>query len=432
MSKAIDQNASGVLDASSIKDKSVKKLNPVDVNQSRRSFLKTTSLASVAAMVGMAVPFQDNVGIDFIPAAMADTNVMPTKDGLTLLNDRPINAETPAELLDDNITPTNRLFVRNNGTVPANTSAKDWTLTIDGFVDNPLTLSIDDLRSQFEVVTMALQLECGGNGRSAFVPPASGNQWTTGAIGCSEWTGVRLKDVLNKAGVKSNVIYTAHYGTDGHLSGDPKKIPISRGIPIAKAMTDNVLIAFQQNGADIDILNGAPLRLVVPGWPGSCSHKWLTRIELRDVVHDGPKMTGRSYRVPAYPVAPGTDVPIEDFVIMGRMPVKSLVTFPANGKAVSGLKTDVRGHAWAGDRSIDMVEVSIDFGASWEKVELDAPVNDGAWQNWRGQVNFPMAGYYEVWARAMDSEGEFQPHAISWNPRGYNNNTMHRVGLSVS
>jgi DMSO/TMAO reductase YedYZ molybdopterin-dependent catalytic subunit len=264
------------------------------------------------------------------------------------------------------------------------------------------------------------------------VPPASGNQWTTGAVGCSEWTGVRLKDVLNKAGVKSNVVYTAHYGADGHLSGDPKKIPISRGIPIEKAMTDNVLIAFQQNGTDIDILNGAPLRLVVPGWPGSCSHKWLTRIELRNIVHDGPKMTGRSYRIPAYPVAPGTDVPIEDFVIMGRMPVKSLVTFPANGKAVTGLKTDVRGHAWSGDRSIDTVEISIDFGASWQKVELDAPVNDGAWQNWRGQVSFSMAGYYEVWARAMDSEGEYQPHAISWNPRGYNNNTMHRVGLSVS
>lgn len=432
MGKIINKNPSTEINSISNEDKLTKNIEPTEVNQSRRSFLKTTSMASVAAMVGMAVPFQENVGSGFIPAAMADVNVMPSKDGLVLLNDRPINAETPAELLDDNITPSNRHFVRNNGTVPVNTSAKGWTLEIDGFVDNPLKLSIDDLRSQFEVVTMSLAMECGGNGRSFFNPPASGNQWTTGAIGCSEWTGVRLKDVLNKAGVKSNVVYTAHYGADLHLSGDPTKIPISRGLPIDKAMTDNVLIAFQQNGADIDILNGAPLRLVVPGWPGSCSHKWLTRIELRDVVHDGPKMTGRSYRVPAYPVAPGTDVPIKDFVIMERMPVKSLVTFPANGAAVGGLKTDVRGHAWSGDRSIDLVEVSTDFGASWQEVDLDAPVNEGAWQHWRGKVSFPMAGYYEVWARAKDSAGEYQPHAISWNPRGYNNNTMHRVGLTVS
>ena len=196
-------------------------------------------------------------------------------------------------------------------------------------------------------------------------------------------------------------------------------------------MTDNVLIAFAMNGADLHPMNGAPLRLVVPGWPGSCSQKWLTRIELRDQVHDGAKMTGTSYRVPAYPVPPGADVPEEDFVIIERMPVKSLVTFPANG-AESGLQTEVRGHAWSGDRTITDVEVSIDFGATWMPVDLDDPVNDGAWQNWRTRIAFPQAGYYEVWARATDSEGVMQPFAIDWNPKGYLNNTMHRVGLFVA
>jgi len=226
------------------------------------------------------------------------------------------------------------------------------------------------------------------------------------------------------------VIYTAHYGADGHLSGDPDKLPISRGVPIEKAMTDNILIAFRMNGADLHPLNGAPLRLVVPGWPGSCSQKWLQRIELRDVVHDGPKMTGTSYRVPAYPVAPGTEVPEEDFEIIERMPVKSLVTFPANG-ASSALSTEVRGHAWSGDRTIERVDISIDFGATWQPAKLNAPANDGAWQNWSATVDFPQGGYYEVWARATDSEGEMQPFAIDWNPKGYLNNTMHRVGLKV-
>lgn len=396
----------------------------------RRGFLRGAGLATMSAVVGMTIPFHRNVPQGFIPAAFAQGNVLVGKNGLTLLNDRPVNAETPPELLDDPITPTDRHFIRNNGLVPENTSADGWTLTIDGFVDNPMELSIADLRDQFEVVTMALTIECGGNGRAFFDPPASGNQWTYGAVACSNWTGVRLKDVLAKAGVQSNVVYTAHYGADGHLSGDPEKLPISRGVPIAKALTDNVLIAFEMNGAELHPMNGAPLRLVVPGWPGSCSQKWLKRIQLRDVVHDGPKMTGKSYRVPRYPVAPGTEVPTEDFVIIERMPVKSLITFPANG-AASGMATEVRGHAWSGDRSIDRVDISIDFGATWQEAELDGPVNDGAWQNWRANVEFPVAGYYEVWARATDSEGVMQPFAIDWNPKGYLNNSMHRVGLMV-
>jgi DMSO/TMAO reductase YedYZ molybdopterin-dependent catalytic subunit len=396
----------------------------------RRGFLRGAGLAAMSAAVGMTIPFHRNIPQGFIPAAMAQDNPLAGKDGLTLLNDRPVNAETPPELLDDPITPTNRHFIRNNGLLPEDTSAENWTLTVDGLVDTPLQLSLAELQSRFEVVTMALTIECGGNGRAFFDPPASGNQWTYGAVACSEWTGVRLKDVLEAAGVQSGAVYTAHYGADPHLSGDPTKLPISRGLPIDKALTDNILIAFQMNGADLHPMNGAPLRLVVPGWPGSCSQKWLTRIELRDIVHDGPKMTGTSYRVPGYPVAPGADVPEEDFEIIERMPVKSLVTFPANAASV-GMSTEVRGHAWSGDRTIASLDISIDFGATWQSAELDAPVNDGAWQNWRANVTFPEAGYYEVWARATDSAGVMQPFAIDWNPKGYLNNTMHRVGLRV-
>ena len=401
----------------------------------RRGFLQGAGLASMAALVGAAIPFHRNMPAGLIPSALADEVadfVIEGKDGLRVLNDRPINAETPAHLLDDAVTPTARHFIRNNGIPPEEVDAASWTLTVDGEVETPLELTIDDLKSQFEVVTLQLQLECGGNGRAAFNPPAKGNQWTVGAVGCSTWTGVRYGDVLNAAGVKDNAIYTGHYGADTHLSGDPEKVPISRGVPIEKAMDPSSLIAFEMNGAPIHPMNGAPLRAICPGWPGSCSQKWLRRIWVRDQVHDGAKMTGTSYRVPKYNVAPGTDVPKEDWVIIESMPVKSLITFPKTGTAVSGLATEVRGHAWAGDNRVDALDISIDFGATWQKAELDPPANPFAWQHWRADVTFPAAGYFEVWARATDDQGRTQPFAINWNAKGYLNNTMHRVALTVA
>ncbi|MEP0321910.1 sulfite oxidase [Bauldia litoralis] len=398
----------------------------------RRGFLKGAGLATMGAMLGTAIPFHRNMPAGFVPVAFAQDDVLTGKDGLTLLNDRPVNAETPPHLLDAPITPNDRFFVRNNGTVPENTSADGWEVTIDGMVDNPMTLSIADLKEQFDVVTMALVIECGGNGRAFFDPPASGNQWTYGAVGCAEFTGVRLRDVLEKAGVKDGVVYTAHEGADGHLSGDAEKMPLSRGVPIAKALTDNVLIAFEMNGTELPVLNGAPVRLVVPGWPGSCSQKWLKRVWLRDVVHDGAKMTGTSYRVPNHPVAAGEEVADEDFEIIERMPVKSLITNPATGSDLAEKSVEVRGHAWSGDRTIEKVDISIDFGATWMSAELDPPVNSGAWQNWKKTVRFPLAGYYEIWSRATDSNGVSQPFAIAWNPKGYLNNSMHRVGVRVA
>lgn len=396
----------------------------------RRGFLRGAGLATMSAMLGMSIPFHRDMPQGLVPVAFAADDVLVGKDGLTLLNDRPVNAETPPHLLDDAITPTARHFIRNNGIPPENVDPATWTLTVDGLVENPMTLSIDDLKSQFEPVTTALVIECGGNGRWAFNPPAKGNQWTYGAVACANWTGVRLKDVLNKAGVKSDAVYTAHVGADGHLSGDPDKLPISRGLPIGKALTDNILIAYEMNEGPLHLMNGAPLRLVVPGWPGSCSQKWLARIYLREIVHDGPKMTGKAYRVPNKPVEPGENVEEEDFVIIERMPVKSLITSPKTGAAV-GEKVEVRGHAWSGDRKVEILEISKDFGATWQRATLDEPINDGAWQNWRTEVSFPQAGYYEVWARAVDSEGDMQPFAINWNPKGYLNNTMHRVAIRV-
>lgn len=408
-----------------------------DLASDRRSLLKYAGFSTLGTMLGMAIPFERNLPRGVVPVALAqDTGqeLMSGKKGLTLLNDRPLNAETPAHFLDDDVTPYERMFIRNNGLVPQTAldqNADGWTLTIDGEVEKPLKLSIEDVKSQFEIVTKRLVVECGGNGRAFFQPGASGNQWTVGAVGCPEWTGVRLADVLKAAGVKSSAVYTGHYGNDVHLSGDTEKVVISRGVPIEKAMEPDGIIAWAMNGEPVPALHGYPLRLVIPGYPGSVSQKYLTRIWVRDKEHDGAKMTGYSYRVPARPVAPGTEVPESDMVVLTVMPVKSLVTFPETGSsAKAGEATEVRGHAWAGNGDVQAVHVSIDFGQTWAEAKLEPAANKYAWQRWRADVTLPEAGYYEVWARATDMNNVTQPPVVpGWNPRGYGNNMQHRIAL---
>ena len=404
-------------------------------HQDRRGFLRGAGLATMGALLGTAIPFHRNMPFGFIPEAFAATAMeIKGKNGLTVLNDRPVNAETPAHLLDDEVTPTPRHFIRNNGIVPDDMNPDTWTLTIDGLVDTPLKLSIADLKDKFEVVTRKICIECGGNGRAFFDPKAKGNQWSLGAVACSEWTGVRLVDVLKAAGVQKQAIYTAHYGADTHLSGDPGKLPISRGVPIMKAMDSNNLITFAMNGEPIHPMNGAPLRLHIPGWPGSFSHKWFNRLQLRDVVHDGTKMTGAAYRLPPYPVAAGTKVDSKEMVFIESMVVKSLITSPKTGvKLPKGERSvQVRGNAWAGDNAVARLDISIDFGATWIEAQLDSPANAYAWQRFSQTVKLPQKGYYEIWARATDDQGRMQPFAIAWNPKGYMNNSMHRISVYAS
>ncbi|GJL77864.1 MAG: molybdopterin containing oxidoreductase [Nitrospinaceae bacterium] len=402
---------------------------------SRRGFLKKCGLTAMVMTLGSQIPFFRNMPSGFIPLALAEADeqtVIPGKEGLTVLNDRPLNAEPPAHLLDDKFTPKEKHFVRNNGLPPDKEEKPDpGTFSIEGEVHKPLKLYLADLKKNFKHHTYALQLECGGNGRAGFYPPAKGNQWKFGAVGCARYTGVRLKDVLEMAELKDSAIYTGYYGADLHLSGNPDKVSISRGTPIAKALEEHTLLTWEMNGEPLPHLHGFPLRLVSPGWPASTSPKWLNRIVIQNKVHDGMKMD--RYRIPRYPVKPGAVVPQEDMIIIESMPVKSLITRPKTGtKAKFGEPFAVRGHAWAGDFSVKAMDVSIDFGATWIPAHLKGPANRYAWQRWNATLNFPTLGYYEVWARATDSEGKKQPMVVpGWNPSGYLNNAMHRIAVTV-
>ncbi|MBI2714127.1 MAG: molybdopterin-dependent oxidoreductase [Rhizobiales bacterium] len=417
----------------------------------RRGFLGGAGLAAMSAAVGGAIPFAATMPGGLVPSAFAQSTPpaaapaapkgpqylkFPGKsDKLVVLGEKPLVAETPEHLLDDATTPTDKLFVRNNGQIPDEAKEPDkWKITIDGEVNKKLELTLGELKSKYKPVTRRLVLECGGNGRSFFTPQARGNQWTNGGAGSSEWTGVRLADLLKAAGVKPSAVFSGHYGTDPHLSGDASKPSLSRGVPIKKLMDENNLVVWALNGQPLPNIHGGPVRLLIPGWPGSVSAKWLSRIWLRDKVHDGPGMGQFSYRVAIKPMVPGGKPDEKNFKDMESMPVRSIITSPANGtKLPAGTKeVKLRGAAWAGDYTVKQVDVSTDFGATWTRATVESPKNKYDWQRWTASVKLPSDGYFEIWTRGTDSKGTMQPHLAGfWNPQGYGGNPMHRVAVLV-
>ncbi len=403
----------------------------------RRNFIKKATLSSLTVVIGSEIVFGNMLPKGYIPLAVQDPDPFKlfNKDAeMVVLNDRPWNMEAKAHLLNEKITSNKFMFIRNNGKIPENITIANWTITFDGeSVKTPKTYTLQELKTKFEQHTYQLTLECGGNGRSEFDPPAKGNQWTIGAVSCARWTGVRLKDVLEDIGIKNDAVYIGYHAADTHLSGDPKKEPISRGVPMAKAFQEETLLAFKMNGKDIPLAHGYPLRLIAGGWPASASGKWINGISVRNKVHDGTKMTGTAYRVPCKPVAPGDKVKDEDMCIIESMPVKSLITYPKSGAMIDKKKKLlINGHAWAGELEVSKMEYSIDFGSSWQDCKLERPINRLAWQHFSAEISFSKKGYYEIWARATDAQGKSQSMILpGWNPKGYLNNACHRIAIKV-
>ncbi|MGL4614013.1 MAG: sulfite oxidase [Shewanella sp.] len=403
----------------------------------RRTFIKGALATSVGAMLPINWVFAANRPLGLIPldiASLTWSRADQLPDFFKILNTNPLNAYPPEFMLDPVNTPADVAFIRWNGQLPdfENINPKTWTFTVDGeSCEKPKTYTIDDLKSKFKTHTLKLTLECGGNSRAEFFPSTKGNQWNNSAVFCSEWTGVLVRDVLNDCGVKADAVYTGHHSADLHLSG--KGEAISRGVPIAAALNDDALIAWSMNGADIPYLHGYPLRIVFGGRPASVSNKSATGISIRNKVHDGPKMGSPAYSVPKYPIAPGEVVADKDFNIIEEMIVKSLITHPQTAtESKLGKTLHVRGHAWAGMRSVAEMHVSYDYGVTWKKANLDKPANRGAWQQWDINLDLPQTGYYEIWARATDEKGDTQPVVQpQWNPKGYMFNGCHRIAVRV-
>ena len=355
--------------------------------------------------------------------------VAATKPELILLDTPELNAETPAHLLDDDITPVHRLFARNSGAMPVFTDAElaAWTLRIDGCVRTPQAFTLAGLRRDFPAVTVTAVHECAGNGRAFFREPAGTVLWRHGAVGCVQWTGVRLADLLERCGLLPQAVYTGHHSPDLELDGSGPAI--SRGLPIAKARAPETLVAYALNGEPLPPLHGGPLRVVAPGFPGSAAQKWLTRIEVRDREHDGYRMAGLHYRLPRTPVRYGGPIDSSQFEVITDMPVRSLITFPRAGFAApAGAPLAVRGHAWSGHVPVAKVEVSLDGARSFQPAALGPLPERYAWRRFEATLAQPARGAIEIVVRATDANGNAQPlDSAPWNPRGYCNNVVHRV-----
>lgn len=355
------------------------------------------------------------------------------KPRLVVMPDMAFNAEALPLHLDSDITPIGDFFVRNNGTLPVvgDEGIASWSVEIEGEVARAASFSVADLRNMFPSVSVTSVLECAGNGRAFFDPATDGVQWRHGAVGCARWTGIRLRDVLQHVGVRDAAIYTGHYSPDVKVGGISPAL--SRGLPIQKALAEETLLAFEMNGEPLPLLHGGPVRVVAPGFPGSAWQKWLTRIVLLDREHDGEKMTGTDYRLPTVPITPGKDLDPAEFAVITDIPVKALITHPVAGFiAQHQSQIEIRGFAWSGHDPVASLAISINGGMSWMRAELDALPDRFAWRRFRAVAELEATGPVEVIARATSLAGRSQPlENPPWNPRGYCNNTVHRVAGNV-
>ena len=355
--------------------------------------------------------------------------VMAEKDAaMRVHSERPLTASVTAEYLNDDVTPTSRHFVRNNLFTPDFDAAKH-TVEIIGLVDKPLTLTVAQLRSGFPQVTTQAMLECAGSGRSGYTPMPRGTPWpASGGMSCSRWTGVRLADVLQAAGVKPGTVHIAFSGADfGALPTIPK---VARSVPLDKALERHTILAYGMNDGPLPKAHGYPLRVIVPSWAGSASVKWVSRIEALAAPLKGPYMD-ESYRIPRQPIEPGGRMPA-DAVSTEGWPIKSIITHPApNAKHAAGKPVLVAGKAWAGENDVARVELSFDEGRTWQRAELNPAGDKYAWRTFSYAYTPRSTGYVTVLARATDDAGRTQPLASAWNPLGYFWNGWHRVGFSV-
>jgi DMSO/TMAO reductase YedYZ molybdopterin-dependent catalytic subunit len=336
----------------------------------------------------------------------------------------PDNAEFPIHQWWSWITPTGLFYVRSHFAVPL-LEAASWRLVIEGEVERPLALSLDDLQrlpGQRRVVT----LECAGNRRTEFEPKPPGVPWRDGAVSSAEWEGVALADVLTLARPLGTAREVVLEGADqGTVAGAPQPISFARSLPMERAMHPDVLLADRMNGAALQAEHGAPLRAVVPGAYGMDSVKWLVRLRLLDGPFEGHFQVD-DYRLfpPAGSTAPSLPV--------GPIRVNSLIAWPHDGAELrAGVEVKLVGYAWTGSGSVEHVEVSVDGGTEWRTAALVGREAPHAWRLWEMTWTPRAAGTLVVVARAADSAGGVQPEGAAWNAKGYGNNRRHRIEVHV-
>ena len=343
---------------------------------------------------------------------MTETGDM-NADELVYLSRDPLNAETPLERQLGLITPASRHYVRDHFAIPE----APERLAIDGAVRTQLQLDAGDLRS-LPRRSLVVTLECAGNGRAFLDPPAAGEQWRTGAVSTAEWTGASLRTVLEMAGQLASAVEVVCVGADAGTTADAgKRTAYERSLPIVDAMREDVLLAYAMNGEDLPREHGAPLRLVMPGWYGMASVKWLARLRLVERKFEG-FFQSRRY-------------------IIGQRPLREIapravIAWPREDERLPARPFVARGYAWSGRGDLARVALSADGGRSWRDATLDDALSRYAWRHWHAAVAPNASGRLVLVARAVTTDGTAQPLEEVRNDLGYANNAARPVRIEIA
>jgi DMSO/TMAO reductase YedYZ molybdopterin-dependent catalytic subunit len=365
--------------------------------------------------------------------AEAALESLPGKKPLIKLTYRPPNYEAPIDYLRTVITPNDEFFVRYHLADIPQVDAKVWRLSIGGNgAKGQVELDLDRLKKlpAFEVVAVC---QCAGNRRGLFQPHVPGVEWGSGAMGCARWKGARLKDVLDLAGLKPEAIEIVFDGADGPVFD--KTPDFVKSLPVAKAIEDSTLVAYEMNGAPLPHWNGFPARIIAPGWSATYWVKHITSIRAVTKPFDGFWMK-TAYRIPVgkFPLVarfPSQESPVNTPIT--EMVVNSLITSPASGGQVKvGAKVTVSGIAWDGGYGVRTVEVSQDAGKTWDAAMLGENLGDFAFRPWSYSLTPRVPGTLSISARATNRIGQTQTAEIIQNPAGYNNNVIQTLTLSIT
>jgi DMSO/TMAO reductase YedYZ molybdopterin-dependent catalytic subunit len=341
---------------------------------------------------------------------------------MRVMTEQPLNAETPTERLRTWITANDIFFDRNQGRIPeVPVSLTDYVLSVEGEVENPLTITYDQLINLPKGL-VANTLECSGNGRSLLQEKASGNPWTVGGVGNAVWGGAWLLDILEMAAPKDSAFHVAFDGMDEPLGS--KGVSFVRSIPIEKARA-STLLAYEMNGDPLPLKHGFPVRALALGWTGANCVKWLKRITLLDRPYEGFFMDN-VYRV----FQKGQDSKSGEVVT--ALKLKSIITQPLNGASLSRGGIAIRGAAYGGQEHVERIELSTDGGASWQAGVFIGPDEPYAWRQWEYIWKVEKAGQYSVMARATDARGQKQPLTAQWNKLGYGTNGVREHAVTVT
>ena len=395
----------------------------------RRRLLATASAAGVA-LSRPAWAQTIDLPLPGGPGARQISTAFPQKGAMILQRTRPPLLETPFEVFDKGVfTPNDQFYVRWHwALIPTEVDPGKFSLTVRGHVNQTLSLSLNDILQEFPGIELPAVNQCSGNSRGFFQPRVPGGEWANGAMGNALWTGVRLKDVLDKAGVKPGAVQVRFKGLDEPVVSDAPHF--MKSLDIDHARDGEVMIAYAMNGEQLPLVNGFPLRLVVPGWYATYWVKMLSDIEVLDQP-DTNYWTKVAYTIPDTPhasIKPGeTDVKM---IPINRMVPRSFVTNIESGSKVNAkVATALRGIAFGGDCGVASVDFSIDRGQSWHPAQLGKDEGKYGFRQWQTQITLPAPGPYSFSVRCTNSNGVAQPDTPNWNPAGFMRNVIESIDI---